>query len=255
MDAFSHAIAYATRNFQDEQAPHLWLDKKIFRRHFNLDGLHVLDFGCGMGGMTLWYASNWDCRVHGVDIDPVHIEVAQTLVRDYNLSDRVYVELRDVVEQPLNDTYDLITLNDVAEHIPLPVLDKILKQLSKVLKPNGRIIVSYPPWKSPYASHVYHAVKIPWCQFLPKPMLMKLIRRNNQPLTGVLEGDLVSAYEGLNHLTHRKLMRSASQANLVLTKRVSHSFFNKWKGLENVPLRFFPFDYFITKEVAVFQRG
>ena len=34
------------------------------------------DFGSGMGGMSLWYAKNWNCSVKGVDIDGFHVNVA-----------------------------------------------------------------------------------------------------------------------------------------------------------------------------------
>ena len=58
-------------------------------------------------------------------------------------------------------------VDDVAEHIPLNILKEILAQLGNSLTKGGQIFVTYPPWKSPYASHVTHAVGIPWCQYLP----------------------------------------------------------------------------------------
>lgn len=243
---------YAERNFLNENAPHLKVDKKLIPALFDLSGKDVLDFGCGMGGMSLWYANNWDCKVHGLDIDQHHIDIANRL-RDKHQTHTVQFEKRDVLEHPLEGSYDFIFMNDVAEHIPLPVLTQIFKQFSQVLKPEGVLFVTYPPWKSPYASHVNHVIKIPWVQFLPQPWVRSWIKAKNHPLVGDLEGDLVEAYEGLNHLSHQKLIQVANEAGLKLTFRKSHAFFNKWSFLQNLQLRFFPFNYLITKEFAAFQ--
>jgi SAM-dependent methyltransferase len=245
-------LTYAEGNFQNENAPHLKVDKKLIRSLFDLDNKKVLDFGCGMGGMSLWYASNWSCEVLGVDIDQHHIDIAN-LLRDKHQQYNVHFERRDVLQHPLDDSYDFIFMNDVAEHIPLPVLTDIFKQFTRVLKPDGILFVTYPPWKSPYASHVNHVIKLPWVQFLPQSLVRSWIKAKNHPIVGDLESDLVEAYDGLNHLTHQKLMQVANTAGLHLMYRRSHAFYNKWPQLKNLQLRFPPFDFLITKEFAAFE--
>lgn len=246
-------LDYAEDNFLNEEADHLKVDKKLVRELFDLEGKRVMDFGCGMGGMTLWYAQNWNCEVYGVDIDRHHIEVANHLKEKHQLS-RVQFICQNVVENPLQGKFDLIFLNDVIEHIPLDILENIFIQLKKVLAEDGLIFVSYPPWKSPYASHLNHVIKIPWCQFLPAPVLDQLIDKHNHPIVGELESDLKEAYQGLNKMTHRKLNAIIQKAGLQESFRKSHCLLNKIPLFKNIPFRIFPLNYLITKEFSILKK-
>lgn len=250
---YDEGLAYAEQNFLDENASHLHVDKKLIRERFNLDGKNVLDFGCGMGGMSLWYATNFDCSVYGIDIDRHHIRVANDLRSKHNVFN-VKFEVRNLLDGPLPERYDFIVLNDVAEHIPLPILKKIFVALAKSLAPGGGIYVSYPPWRSPYASHVQHVTGIPWCQFLPEGLLLRLIEKNNLPIVGDVESDLLEAWKGLNHLTHNKLMATLEGSGLKPAFRKSHSFINKFPVFKNTNLRFFPLDFLVTKEFLLLKK-
>lgn len=249
---YQEGMAYAEQNFLDENASHLHVDKKLIREKFDLDGKNILDFGCGMGGMSLWYASNWNCSVHGVDIDRHHIAIANDLKVKHGIHNLRF-EVRNILNAPLEEKYDFIVLNDVAEHIQLPVLKEIFKVLGRSLAKGGSIFISYPPWKSPYASHVQHVTGIPWCQFLPKGILLKMIEKNNRKIVGEEESDLLEAYKGLNHLTHKKLMTVIEGTGLGAVYRKSHSIVNRLPGLAGVNLRLFPFDFLITKEFLLLK--
>ncbi len=246
-------IEYAEDNLQNDEASHLKVDKALIPKLMDLDGKRIIDFGCGMGGMTLWYAKNWDCEIYGVDIDHHHITVAEHLKLKHQISN-VYFEQRNIVEDPLAGKFDYIFLNDVVEHIREDYLVNIFQQLSKALGPKGRIFISYPPWKSPYASHLNHVIKIPWVQFFPKGIVDQLIEKHNHPIVGDLEGDLREAYDGLNHMTHKKLMGIMNQTDLKLAYRKSHCIVNRISAFENINLRFFPLNFLITKEFALFEK-
>jgi len=251
---YEEGLAYAESNFKDEHAAHLHVDKKLIREKFNMDGKQVLDFGCGMGGMSLWYATNFKCQVHGIDIDGHHIKIANDLKARHKVQN-VNFEVRNVLDRPLEGQYEFIVLNDVAEHIQFPILKAIFQALSKNLAPGGGIYVSYPPWRSPYASHVQHVVGIPWCQFLPEGILLKMIEKNNRQIVGEEEGDLLQAYKGLNHLTHGKLMGALEGSGLKPVYRKSHSFVNKYGPFKNANLRVFPLDFLITKEFLLLEKA
>lgn len=251
---FEEGLAYAESNYKDEKAPHLHVDKRLIREKFNMDGKRVLDFGCGMGGMSLWYATNFKCKVHGIDIDRHHISIANALKEKHKVQN-VNFEVRNILDNPIDDKYDFIVLNDVAEHIQLPILKAIFIALSKNLADNGGIYVSYPPWRSPYASHVQHVVGIPWCQFLPEGILLKMIEKNNRQIVGEEESDLIQAYKGLNQLTHGKLMSALDGSGLKPVYRKSHSFVNKYGALKNANLRIFPLDFLITKEFVLLEKN
>ena len=247
---FEEGVRYAERNCRDT-GWHLWLDKRYFLRNLSLDGLEVLDFGCGMGGMSMWCATQWDCQVRGVDIDANHLAIAQR-VKENNQITNVTFEQRDIVEDPIEQKFDLIILNDVVEHIPLPLLQQILNELTRCLKSDGQLFVSYPPWEGPYASHLNHMIKMPWCQFMPRKWLHRRIVENNYTMVG--EKDIQEEYYTLNHLTHRRLKPMLRQAGLVIRDRRSHTLVNRLPGLQRINFNVFPFTYLVTKELLLLQR-
>ncbi|MFN3782486.1 MAG: class I SAM-dependent methyltransferase [Spirosomataceae bacterium] len=238
---------YAENAFIGAQS-HVTLDKKLIKESLDFTGKSILDFGCGMGGMTLWYATQWNCQVTGIDIDPNHIEIAEILRTKHKVKN-VQFELRNILEKPLTEKYDYIILNDVAEHIPLWILKTILVQLQQSLSPKGRIFVSYPPWEGPYASHLNHVLTLPWCQFLPKSWLKSLVKNKDRKLVGTKT--ILQEYEELNHLNHTLLNQIIEEVGLQITYRKSHSKWNNWKPLANKNLRVGPFKYFITKELLL----
>ncbi len=242
-------LEYAQDNFENDSAPHLHVDKRVIKDLLDLNGKQVLDFGCGMGGMTLWYGKTWDCEVLGLDIDENHITVSNIMKTRLQIKN-VNFEHRNIVEQPLSPEkkFDQIFMNDVVEHIKLPLLKKVFQNLRNILAPDGRIFVSYPPWKSPHASHVSHAVKIPWCQYLPEQTLRRMIAANEHPLVGTNEPNLMAAYDSLNKLEHHIFHPILEKCGWKIDHRKSYSSINKIPGLWNVNLRIFPFNYLITKE-------
>jgi len=254
-DQFIEGVAYSEDNFQNENADHLKVDKRLIREKFDLTGKKILDFGCGMGGMSLWYATNWDCTVYALDIDKHHIEICQHIKEKYNI-ENVTFSKRNILEDHLqaDEKFDFVFLNDVAEHIDFPILEEIFQRLSDCLTPDGKIFVTYPPWKSPYASHVVHAVKVPWCQFLPDGILQNMIKKNNLTIVGERESDLVEAYAGLNHLTHKKLMKVVNKANLKVVWRKNHCLLNRFSPLAEMNFSFFPLDFLVTKEFLLLER-
>ena len=253
-EQFKDGIRYAEDNFMNNRAPHLHVDKKLIKENFDLTGKKILDFGSGMGGMSLWYATNWDCEVHGIDIDAHHVTIANAVKKKHNITN-VNFEVRNVLDTPLTEKYDYIFLNDVAEHIAYPILEPILQQLADSVSETGRVFITYPPWKSPYASHVQHVTKIPWCQFLPNSILLPMIERNNLTLVGEEESTLLDSYHGLNHLTHKKLIPLTRKAGLEVDFRKSHCILNKLGPLKNTNIRIWPLDYLITKEFLLLKRG
>lgn len=247
-ELLQEGLAYAENAFKGEKS-HLTLDKALFSRHFNFDGKKLLDFGCGMGGMTLWYAQQWDCTVTGTDIDPNHIAIAQKLWEKYP-NPRVSFHLQNVLETPLTDTYDYIILNDVAEHIQINILEAIFATLKKSLAPGGKIFVSYPPWEGPYASHLNHVLGIPWCQFLPDAYLRKLMQNKNRQLVGTKT--IMEEYDELNHLNHELLMKTAKSVGLHLTYRKSHSKLNSLFQTDT-SFHWGPLKYLVTKELVLLE--
>lgn len=244
-------MQYAEKNFLSADS-HLYLDKEILKKNFDLKDKEVLDFGCGMGNTSLWLASEMGAKVDGFDLDPNHIMVAMELNRRYNIKG-VNFELRNIIESPIDKVYDFIVLNDVIEHIKEEWIPLILDTLIKRnLKEGGVIFFSYPPWEGPHASHLQRAIKIPWIQFFPQKYVHSLIQQNNRKLVG--KKDLMTEYMELNHMTHRKLMNFLRPFRIKQIYRYSHTKLNTLSLLKQTQLNFFPFNYVVTKELIAFRK-
>ena len=244
-------ISYAEKQIAKEKNPILL---NLLKNNSTNKKVKILDVGCGFGGHSMWYAQFDNCEVYGLDVDANHIEVAKKLKLKYK-KDNVTFEKRNILDEPLkkDELFDLVTFNDVVEHIPISALIEILSQVSKHLTPSGKIYFGYPPWESPYAAHVYRAVKIPWIQYLPENLVLKLITKNNQEIVGDIESDLIQAYNGLNRINHKQIMKIINDLNLTPVVRKSHCILNRFSLLKNINFSFFPFRYLITYEILVLQ--
>lgn len=96
---------------------------------------HLLDVGCGDGKfLSEMKARGW--QVDGIDFDPQAIKTAKA---KYGLSLR-HGELSKAGLP--SDKFDAITMSHVVEHVPDPIA--LLREIKRVLKPTGRLIMTTP---------------------------------------------------------------------------------------------------------------
>jgi SAM-dependent methyltransferase len=102
----------------------------------------VLEIGCGSGGYALHLAEKPGCQIVGVDINEPGIRSAKELAQIKGLVSRARFEQCDVSKNlPFDDeTFDAAFSNDVLCHVP-GRLD-LMVEMSRVLKPSGRILFS-----------------------------------------------------------------------------------------------------------------
>ena len=100
----------------------------------------VLELGCNKGFGTIIYADYAD-SVKAVDTSPAAIEKA----RKYNARENIeYIRL-DSWTLPFEDnTFDLTVLFQVIEHIALDKRDIFLREIKRVTRADGQVIVSTP---------------------------------------------------------------------------------------------------------------
>ncbi len=244
-------IAYAEVNYLSKNG-FSKLDKELIKTNFDLKNKDILDFGCGMGHMSLWFANEMSGIVDAVDIDENHITVAKEFIKRYPTSNLTF-NLRNIITSPVEKKYDFIFLNDVIEHLRIDWAQNILDVLiENNLKSGGIIFFSYPPWEGPHASHLQPITKIPWIQYFPKSFVIRMIKNRNQQLVG--KHDLLTEYLELNHMNHKKLSGLLKKHSLTKIFRKSHSKLNKISFLKNKSFNFFPFKYIVTKELIAFQK-
>lgn len=122
---------------------------------------NVLDVGCGAGGKSLYYASLGAEKVTGIDILPKYGEECRTLAEKLGMQSRFEFVCADASELPFeNEKFDTIIMNDAMEHVENPV--RVLHECRRVLKPDGKIFINFPPYMHPYGAHLSDAIGIPW---------------------------------------------------------------------------------------------
>lgn len=112
---------------------------KYLKPHINEN---VLDIGCGIGYYSFELATKFNCQVDGIDIDADDIELANK-IRDLTKCNNVNFKVQNVLELDFPDnTFDKIILSEVLEHIRND--RKALKDVCRVLKPHGYLIITVP---------------------------------------------------------------------------------------------------------------
>ncbi len=97
----------------------------------------LLDAGCGTGGFLAWAEAQGSfTRLCGVDIGVEAIELARETVP------RAELHVAPLDRVPFGDAeFDLVVSNDVIQHVPEAALDASLRELRRVLRPGGTLLV------------------------------------------------------------------------------------------------------------------
>jgi len=140
-------------------------------------GRMVLDLGCGEGGVAAELALAGAGAV-GVDRDAGRIAAGRGLAAaaGIELDLRVDDARR---EGGSEDRYDLAILRDLLEHVPEP--RRVLRATADRLVPGGRLVISFPPFYSPFGLHQQLLTGqplrwIPCLSLLPRTWIERALR-------------------------------------------------------------------------------
>lgn len=131
-------------------------------------GKDVLDFGCGDGQLSFFLAGQKrPRRVTGVDISAAAIARCQATLDRTALPQGVQVsfELGSTERLPVADeSFDTILAFDCLEHVMSP--GAILRDWYRVLRPGGRSLIEWFPYKGPWGPHMEALIPIPWAHVI-----------------------------------------------------------------------------------------
>jgi len=134
----------------------------------NIIDKEVLDFGCGDGPLSLFLAmTKRPRRIVGVDINEVAIERAKaTLIKNPPPSDvAIDFVLGSTSGLPVADqSFDTLLAFDCLEHVMSPKF--ILNDWYRVLRPGGRCLIEWFPYKGPWGPHMEALIPIPWAHVI-----------------------------------------------------------------------------------------
>ena len=112
---------------------------RFIREHIgNAENLTILDVGCG-GGILSEALASLKAKVTGIDANKSLIQVAKLHAAETNSA--IHYETCTAEEFAQKEhAFDVITCMELLEHVPDPA--SLIKTLSTLLKPNGKIFFS-----------------------------------------------------------------------------------------------------------------
>ena len=107
--------------------------RELLTRHFPQAPHRILDCGCGTGIFSDFFPSQ---SYIGVDISPIYIERAQTCFpkHRFRVMDATHLEFSD-------NSFDAVIVSGVIHHLDSATTHRVLKEISRVLEPNGKLLV------------------------------------------------------------------------------------------------------------------
>ena len=102
-------------------------------------GDHLLEIGCGWGGMAIHAARTRGCRVTAITVSREQHALASARVAEAGLADRVAIEYRDY--RDLTGRYDKIVSIEMLEAVGYEYLPGYFATCARCLAPGGRLAV------------------------------------------------------------------------------------------------------------------
>lgn len=102
------------------------------------EGARVLDVGCGVGGSARWLAAHLGCRVDGITLSPVQVDMATSGAQAEGVGDRVRFQVHDARDlDALGTDYDVVWTVECSEHLE----DKatFVEAAARRLRPGGTL--------------------------------------------------------------------------------------------------------------------
>jgi ubiquinone/menaquinone biosynthesis C-methylase UbiE len=107
----------------------------------------LLDAGCGYCYHTVRLARS-GAKITAVDFSNAALSEAENTIKDAGIEEQVMLQQADLTSLPFRDaSFDFVVSWGVLMHIP--EMGKALSELSRVLKPGGRLVLSEINMRSP----------------------------------------------------------------------------------------------------------
>ncbi len=125
---------YSEREYKQDTSPRdRWFDELYFKRWFNEMKGPILDIGCATGN----FIANRPDSVEGIDIDDDSLAIAKQ--RGFRVR---HLDVATEFHTLPDASYEGIYAKHVIEHLQDPL--SFLKEVKRLLRPNGTAIISTP---------------------------------------------------------------------------------------------------------------
>lgn len=112
-------------------------------------GDYLLEIGCGTGGTIMRLLQNIPLRVYGIDILPEMLSTARERLHFASNSEKAYLVQSNAAALPFpNGWFDKIFAESVIGFQDTIVIQKMLGEIQRVLKPNGLFVANEAVWRA-----------------------------------------------------------------------------------------------------------
>ena len=112
----------------------------ICRKLMLKPGEHLLDIGCGWGGLILWAAEKFGVQATGITLSDNQRDYVNEEIRRRGLEERVEVRLMDYRDVPEDPPYDKIASVGMFEHVGRRNLPEYFAKIHRLLRPGGLVM-------------------------------------------------------------------------------------------------------------------
>ena len=134
-----YSCAYFPRGDEDIETAQLLKKRHIASKLDIRPGMTILDIGSGWGGMGIYLAKNFDCKVLGVTLSEEQYKLSNQRVKQAGLEGQVSFELRDY--RTLSQPVDRIVSIGMLEHVGQFQYGEYFRQVKGLLKPDGVALI------------------------------------------------------------------------------------------------------------------
>jgi SAM-dependent methyltransferase len=225
------------------------------------DRATVCEIGCAEGGVLAAFVDRGATKALGTDIQEPLLRIVSQPVWSglgYEITFTQHDVIYDEIPDEWKGAFDVVLLRDVIEH--LDDAGVALKNIARLLKPGGVVVVTFPPYTSPFGGHQQllgtKLGSIPFVHLLPWKLFHSIIRGGDP--------DNQEELERLHRIrcSASKVIGASERAGLDL---VSQRYFAlrpvfRWKyqlpipSFEVSPLKAIPLVKDLAMEVAVILR-
>ena len=105
-------------------------------------GDHLLDIGCGWGGLIAYAASHYDVQAQGITLSVRQAETARRRIHDAGLDQRCRVDVCDYRDLESAHPFDKVVSIGMFEHVGKDLLSEYFRQAWQLLEPGGLFLNS-----------------------------------------------------------------------------------------------------------------
>jgi SAM-dependent methyltransferase len=130
--------------------------EELFQRADFAPGQSVIDVGCGVGTSAIEIARRYGAHVIAADISPLMLAHARANVQKAGVEGKVEAVRADILHLPYPDnSFDRVLAEAVSMYVDR---SKAAKELTRVCKPGGRVLITEYVWRKPPTTEARQAV-------------------------------------------------------------------------------------------------